>query len=365
MPTSANPPPAAPPRFLYVACQHGAEASCKKEMLTRWPAVRFAFSRPGFLTFRLPNEGPPAPADDLACALARCHGQTLPDKLPLNADGAAAIWPIARAAQVDHVHLWSRESNWSSEPPPAVQAILDAFSDWVTEALRAAPSDAPPINRVARPNQRILDVIQVEPQECWTGLRTSSAVHQRWVGGAAQLNAPPGMISRAYLKMQEAPLWSKLPLRPGQRAAEIGCAPGGAAQALLEQGLLVTGVDPAEVHEKLLAHPSFTHIRKRGAHVARRSFANMDWLFSDTNVAPKYALDTIEHIVTHKSCRVQGMLLTLKLLEWKLAEEIPQYLERIQSWGFRYVKARQLSLNRQEVCVLALRRKHQRRSIQS
>ena len=51
--------------------------------------------------------------------------------------------------------------------------------------------------------------------------------------------------------------------------------------------------------------------------------------------------------------RSLGLLLTLKLLDWKLAEEIPSYLGRIRSWGYRRVQARQLAHNRQEICVAA------------
>ena len=41
--------------------------------------------------------------------------------------------------------------------------------------------------------------------------------------------------------------WSDLPLEPDDECVEIGCAPGGASQALLERGLFVTGIDPADV----------------------------------------------------------------------------------------------------------------------
>jgi len=45
------------------------------------------------------------------------------------------------------------------------------------------------------------------------------------------------------------------------------------------------------------------------------------------------------------------MLLTLKLPDWQLAERIPEYLDRIRSWDYRYVRARQLAFNRHEICV--------------
>src|SRR5690606_33614331 len=130
---------------------------------------------------------------------------------------------------------------------------------------------------------------------------------------------------------------SGLPVRPGDRCAEIGSAPGGSAQALLERGLLVTGIDPADMDAVVLAHPHFVHLKKRGADVRRREFRKTRWLIADLNVAPSYTLDTVEAIVLHPEVKIRGLLLTLKLLDWQLAEEVPAYLERVRSWGYRQV----------------------------
>ena len=74
------------------------------------------------------------------------------------------------------------------------------------------------------------------------------------------------------------------------------------------------------------------------------------------NVAPQYTLDAVESIVAHPEVSVRGMLLTLKLLEWKLADELPAWLDRVRGWGYNLVRARQLQHNRQEVCVAALQK---------
>ena len=47
--------------------------------------------------------------------------------------------------------------------------------------------------------------------------------------------------------MDEALQWSRLPVQKGDAVVEIGSAPGGACQRLLEGGLKVTGVDPSEM----------------------------------------------------------------------------------------------------------------------
>ena len=73
------------------------------------------------------------------------------------------------------------------------------------------------------------------------------------------------------------------------------------------------------------------------------------------NVAPSYTLDTVEAIVTYPQVLVRGLLLTLKLPEWTLAAELPVYLDRVRSWGYPDVRARQLQHNRQEICLAALR----------
>ena len=83
----------------------------------------------------------------------------------------------------------------------------------------------------------------------------------------------------------------------------------------------------------------------------------------DINVAPAYTLDMVESIARHPQVHLQGVLMMLKLLDWQLAADIPQWLERVRSWGFRDARARQLQFNRQEICIAAsrVRRRGQRR----
>ena len=98
---------------------------------------------------------------------------------------------------------------------------------------------------------------------------------------------PAHAVSRAYAKLEEAIQWSGLPLVAGDECVEIGCAPGGASQALLDRGLFVTGIDPAEVDPVVLEHARFRHLKKRGTDVRRREFEGVRWLVADMNIAPK------------------------------------------------------------------------------
>jgi 23S rRNA (cytidine2498-2'-O)-methyltransferase len=201
----------------------------------------------------------------------------------------------------------------------------------------------------------VLDCVLVEPRQWWLGWHRARRVETRWPGGVPQIASPPDMISRAYLKITEALTWSELPFAAGDRCVEIGSAPGGACQALLERGCVVTGVDPAQMDTRVLAHPRFTHVRARAKDLKRAFYADFRWLVSDANVAPNYTLDTVEAIVTDPRTRIEGLLLTLKLTKPALVDALPDHLARVRSWGYAAVRARQLAFNRAEVCVLARR----------
>jgi 23S rRNA (cytidine2498-2'-O)-methyltransferase len=151
--------------------------------------------------------------------------------------------------------------------------------------------------------------------------------------------------------MEEALAWSQFTLREGDHWAELGCAPGGAAQALLDHGLVVLGIDPAAVNPAVVAHPNFRHVRARSKQVRRREFQGIRFIVSDMNVAPNYTLDAVGDILGGADTKIEGVILTLKLAEWELADEVPRFLKRVSGWGMGNIQARQLTHNRQEICV--------------
>jgi 23S rRNA (cytidine2498-2'-O)-methyltransferase len=354
------------PPFLYIVCQVGAESALKQELSRQWPGIRLAFSRPGFVTFKLPPDLPFAEDTDLRSVFARTWGFSLGKLQGTDQEQLAAeVWQLAGERRFQHLHVWQRDSALPGHRDfePGLTELAQSVGERIAaQRPDAATSKALPVNLVARADDLVLDCVLVEPDQWWIGYHRASSLPTRWPGGVPKLEMPAHAVSRAYLKMGEALLWSGLPLAPGERCVEIGSSPGGSCQTLLDRGLIVVGIDPAIMHESVLAHPNFTHLRARGADLKRREFRGIKWLMVDSNVAPQHTLDTVEHIVTNRQVQVRGLLLTLKLLEWKLADEIPDYLARIRSWGYQYVRARQLAFNRQEICVAALRSRSLRRA---
>ncbi|MBX3433499.1 MAG: hypothetical protein KF847_09275 [Pirellulales bacterium] len=363
--------PSDPASFVFAACQHGAEGVLKADVARLHPAWRPAFSRPGFVTFKVGKPIDRPEHFQLASPFARTAGVSVGTVAGSSAeDLASQVWAAPAVAefaanhQAVELHVWQRDraepGEHDFEPGPT------ELSEAADVALRAAaPSgalarpDAP--TRTSPRNRWVLDVIVVDPDRWQLGVHFSGSRAACWPGGVPPIEAPPHAVSRAYLKMSEALWWSALPASRGEQVVELGCAPGGASQALLDAGLDVIGVDPAEIAPALAEHPRFTHIRRRVSETPRSLLKKARWLAADMNVAPAYTLDAVESVVTHPGMIVRGMILTLKLPEWQLVEELPTYLGRIQAWGYRDVRVRQLAFNRQEVCVVALRSRGQRR----
>ena len=214
----------------------------------------------------------------------------------------------------------------------------------------------PQINRRAQPEDLVLDVAMVEPDWWWFGWHYATTRPQQWPGGVPIFDFTP-KISRAYYKLKEALLWAGIQVKPGDQCAEIGASPGGAVQLMLELGGKVIAIDPAELDEELDDAEGLTYIRKRGREVRKRDFRNVRWLVADMSAAPKFTLDTLEDIVTNDQVDVSGVVITLKLSDKALANELNRYRQRVRGWGLDVVKTRQLAFNRQEICLVGVKDK--------
>jgi 23S rRNA (cytidine2498-2'-O)-methyltransferase len=154
-----------------------------------------------------------------------------------------------------------------------------------------------------------------------------------------------------------------LPVKAAHTALEIGSAPGGASYALLQRGLKVIGVDPSEMDARVLAHPQFTHLQVKLGDLRREQLPQkVDWLFLDVNLAPAVALHQLTRIVSTLKSTLKGGLLTLKLNDWKMAEQIPQFQERSEAMGFTVLRTQQLAHNRQEICIAVKMKRTSRES---
>lgn len=348
--------------FVFLVCQHGTEPVLKSRYFTPESPLRLAFSRPGLLTFKVQgaeanggseSRNHPSQVGPPADWLIRQSGWALGQLRGSDAKQLATETLQLAGTDWNHVHVFARDSALVGQKgfEPGATEVTKAVED----VLRGVLPTGIPVGGIAKHHDRILDVILIEPDQWLIGWHAASEPQHTWPGGALPLNPPTEIVSRAYLKMAEAIAWSGLPPEAGQKIVEIGSAPGGSCQRLLDLGLEVTGVDPAEMDPMIASHPRFTHWRSKAAGVKRKLYSPFRWLAADANVAPNYTLEVIEDIVQYPTSRFEGLLLTLKLSSYDLVEQMDGFVERVRSWGFPEVKVRQLASNRRECTVYAAR----------
>ncbi len=360
--TNSQPDPVAaaqPTPFIFVICQNGAETAAKLEIISAHPNLKLAFSRPGFITFKVDPDQPLPLRFNLRSTLARTYGWSIGKiKGEVAEELVAEIIQNPVVAEANQIHVWQRDPVIPGKNgfEPGISTLASEIGR-LFEQSDVVSRNQVTANRLAKPDDLVFDVVMVEPNEWWYGFHFANTVPGRWPGGVPMIETDVETYSRAYFKLQEALLWSGISIHSGDGCAEIGSSPGGACQWLLEQGAQVIGIDPAEMEPGLQEQENFTHIRRRGHEVKKRDFRHVRWLLADLNVDPNYTLDTVAEIVKHDSVDVRGIILTLKLMDWKKVAEIPKLIARVKELGFQVAKSRQLAFNRQEFCLVGVKDK--------
>ena len=339
------------PTFAMLSCACGAEQVVKTEMADEgW---RLAFSRPGFVTAKN-DQDVPLPNGVFVRTASRSLGQVRGSQA--NAMVAELASQLAEndsnGQKFDQLHVWPKDrvpiGRFGFEP--GADEVSSVVSDAVYSGLNETwlKCDAP--NRIAQPGDRVLDLVLVDPSHWFMGVHEATVWPTRWPGAVQPIQPLNEPVSRAYYKAAESITWSGFEMQPGDLAVEIGSAPGGACGRLLELGLRVIGVDPAEMDPRINQHPNFQHIRARGGDLPRRQFRGAKWLLVDSNVRPDQTLTTIENIVTHRQSDFVGLLITLKIGDYSSALLIDTWFDRIVRWKPSHVQVRQLARNKCEVC---------------
>ena len=316
--------------FAFATCLPGVETAVKLDVGRARPELKFAYSRPGLVTFKSLRA---ITADDTpGTVFAHVWGRSV----GAASDPAAAAMQLA-ALGAHRVHVFARE--------PDERTDLAAW-----QALGAGGP--------AADGELVADVIvpPVAGEPAWLGVHRHDRFRSPHPGGAFPVEVPAEAPSRAYAKIEEAIAWLGLPVASGQVAVEIGAAPGGAVYALARRGLEVWGVDTGDLAPVVLALPNVHHVVKKiGALRWEELPPHVDWLLVDVNLAPQVALHEVARLMPRLKATLRGAVFTLKLNDWTFVAELPALVERIRQMGLPDVRMRHLPSNRREICAVALR----------
>ena len=351
--------------FVFVVCQAGAEPVLKSEVAKNHPELRFAYSRPGFVTFKWLGEHSLPPDFRLESVFGRAYAISLgkvklssPDFLEQITSWTDLLAPSAKKLRL---HVYERDQHKPGEEPLGYE-----FGNWKKKLYRKVSKlDRFLVEEKARVGDIVLNLVAVEEDEVWGGYFTQEEPHSPFAGGRIPVDYPKEAPSRAYLKLEEALIWSGAPVRTGDTAVEIGSAPGGASYALLKRGLTVIGIDPGEMDPVVLEfirRGKFQHFKLPVAQVIREDLPKViDWLLVDMNVTPHVALSSLDRLIVKAGSSLQGVFATVKLSQWKVAKEIPALMDWVKHMGMSKVRATQLPSHKQEILIYGLTRNGIRR----
>ena len=342
------------PRFYFATCQVGAEKALKSEILTEFPHLKFAFSRPGFITFK-EEDGTKYAIAETKSVFARLWGKSVGQAK----DPAALKTLIETIPQGAIVHAFERDVSVPGEERESF--IPNARIAEVVKSLKKSGGSSFRWDAPAKVNELVYDLIWLDDYHVFLGNHIHRPKLDPAPGNQPALSLPEHSPSRAYLKIVEAIHRFQPKIEKGMQVLEVGCSPGGATTAMLSLGLKVVGVDPKVMDKEVSANPGFKFIHKLAGNVSQDDLVNVnpDWIVMDMNIAPLEALDELSHVIQclRKNwggrLKVKQGFLTIKLNDWKFAESIPLYLKRIEECGFREITATQLCSNKQEFFVMA------------
>jgi 23S rRNA (cytidine2498-2'-O)-methyltransferase len=200
---------------------------------------------------------------------------------------------------------------------------------------------------VAREADWILS-LYLSAEKLYWGISRPADNLSDWSGGAVRFQKEAAQISRAKFKLLEAEIAFAINFQQFQNALDVGAAPGGWTDFLLERGLRVTAVDPGKLDAVLLKNPRLTYLPRNAENVdfPPQSF---DLLVCDMNGSPSQTAKLIARLLpTLKSGGT--LLLTIKLMHKKPFQAVKETLATLGS-RIILIRAKQLFHNREELTL--------------
>ncbi|HBL15984.1 MAG: hypothetical protein A2X36_15180 [Elusimicrobia bacterium GWA2_69_24] len=226
------------------------------------------------------------------------------------------------------------------------------FSDYaVKERLDPLISAAGAEPAVQDPDRIVSVFIVRNPGTVYCGLSAPSENLNPWSGGVVRFFKDPNSVSRAESKLLEAMKLGFLSVRDGQRALDLGAAPGGWTRVLQGKGCSVTAVDPAELDRAVSNLDQVTHVRCDANQF--RPQGSFDLITDDMNWEAFRSAKVLKRLTVSLQPR-GSFLMTIKLGSEDPAQLLPK-ITRLLEPGLTVTGIRQLYHNRGEVTAWGLR----------
>lgn len=203
---------------------------------------------------------------------------------------------------------------------------------------------------------RVVISVACAGDRAYFGISLASQNLSSWAGGERRYARVPGMISRAEFKLLEALETFGVTLPKHGTALDLGAAPGGWTRLLLEQGLRVVAVDPADLAPSLKNLPRLEHYRGHAEPYLEQAVSHnriFDIVCNDMRMDARQAARLMlqaADLLSTGGLAITSLKLPHATSGMQPLKVMTEALEILQV-GYEEVRARQLFHNRQEVTV--------------
>lgn len=216
--------------------------------------------------------------------------------------------------------------------------------------------------RRSRSGLPVLQVSFTDARTAWLSAGLSGLCAP-WPMGIPRLRMPSNAPSRSTMKLAEAFVVllgdeeRERILRAGQRAVNLGAAPGGWTWQLVQRGLRVTAVNNGPLRPQVMATEMVEHLRADG--FTWRPARPVNWMVCDMVEQPSRIASLVAEWIASGRCR--HSIFNLKLPMKRRLEAVNQCRElirkRLHSVGPYDLRIKQLYHDREEVTAyLSLKR---------
>lgn len=270
-------------------------------------------------------------------------------------DLAVAIGGLPSFERIERGQYFAVQTRMvQSEEKPVPRAYSSGILNRTLAEAIAGETGA--VENIKKP--QIVVSILCATDRAYVGISYASENLSEWPGGARQYAQRPEQISRAEFKLLEALEVFGVTLPEGGRALDLGAAPGGWSRLMLEAGMRVVAVDPANLDPRLNGQKYLVHYRGYAEDYLEEALSTRQRFDVITNDMRMDARDAARLLGQAAEClRTDGFVISTLKLPHATATMQPvaivrQSLRMLRE-HYAVVQARQLYHNRQEVTVVA------------
>ena len=259
---------------------------------------------------------------------------------------AIAQAALSRIKRPVVVHVFAPDSDAGN----TLSARAEALKSALVEVLRGAGVDILSDGEAAvQAGGQIVQACFLSSDQVAVGVIPAIKAQSLFPGGRQRFRKPKDAPSRSARKLEEALAWCGHTPAPGEVCVDLGAAPGGWSQVLVDRRCHVVAIDPGRLAPEIARRVE--HLRMNAFSFAPEIPA--DWAVCDMAYRPLEVAALLARWGRHRWA--QFLIANFKLPMKKRVEMVGRIREILATGGWTGIKMRQLYHDREEVTVFAWR----------